>query len=334
MINSRDNSLLSSNIYNPIYIFTMSVLFCSLLLFIERYFGLEWDYHPDARTYIEAPLNKYKTVSLNNLMLGNWFYVLVSYLNNSINQIIIFNVLIYSITNVGIANFFYKHSASHQSQIALFLFLLIIFNPYRMHLAVSVLKDTIIIFGMVYFLISKRFSWVYFLISFFVSLRSAIYLIALLKKRNFIVLGLSIILFVLYYKGIDFLTFLITPEFQFDMRIRDFDKVPNFYEYGTLGVVLRIITWPFFYLTGVFILFSPSPAYIPIAIGSIVLQIWHLVQYKKITLYFQIYLAMAVLALLVSGFTSYVRYALPLITILPILIFKKHELSDEKFKNS
>jgi|TARA_B110000467_G_C17851421_1_gene230011 hypothetical protein len=43
---------------------------------------------------------------------------------------------------------------------------------------------------------------------------------------------------------------------------------------------------------------------------------------------------MAVLALLVSGFTSYVRYALPLITILPILIFKKHELSDEKFKNS
>ena len=62
MINYRDNSLSSSNIYNPIYIFTMSVLFCSLLLFIERYFGLEWDYHPDASTYIESPLNKYKTV--------------------------------------------------------------------------------------------------------------------------------------------------------------------------------------------------------------------------------------------------------------------------------
>ena len=324
------NLLTSSNVYNPIIIFVISVLFCLLLLFIERYLGIEWDFHPDARTYIESPPGKYKDINLNNIMLGHWFYVVVTFFDNNIDKVIAINVLIYSFTNVGIATFFYKHAPTRQKKLVLFLFLLVIFNPYRVHLAIHVLKDTIIIFGMVYFLISKRFSWGFFLISFLVSLRSAIYLIAIIGKRNFVLVFVVILLFLFYYKGVDGLLFLLSPEFQFDMKVRDFDKVPNFYELGTIGVILRVIIWPFFYLTGVFIFFSPSLMYLPIAIGSFFLQIWHLTQFKKFTFYFQIYLALGVIAFMVSSFTSYIRYALPLITILPIIIIKKDFLHYEK----
>jgi len=334
MSHSSFNLISTTNIYKPIYIFTISVLACILLLTLERIFGIQWDYHPDARTYIESPLNKYKEVGLKNLMVGNWFYIIVSYLDNSADKVIALNILIYSITNVGIANFFYRHVAKHQKKIILFLFLLVIFNPYRIHLAVQVLKDTIIIFGVVYFLISKRFSWLFFIVSFFVSLRSAIYLTAIIKRKNFIIILALITAFLLFYKGLDGILIIFSSEFQFDMTIRDFDKVPNFYEYGTFGVLLRTILWPFFYLTGVFIIFSPNIAFVPIAIGSICLQIWHIAQYKKMAMYFQIYLGMAVMAFLVSGFTSYIRYTLPLITILPILVFKRDELRYENLKES
>jgi hypothetical protein len=337
MSRSIVNLLTSSNIYNPIFIFTISVLFCFVLLFVERYLGIEWDFHPDARTYIESPVDKYKTISFSNLMIGNYFYVLVTFLNNSIGKVILFNILIYSVTNVALANFYYKNASYDQKKIVLFLFLLVIFNPYRLHIATHVLKDTIIIFGMVYFVISKRFSWAYFMISFLVSFRSAIYLFAILGKRNFIIVLSLIISFLLWNKGLNGMLSLFSSEFQFDMTIRDFDKVPNFFEFGTPGVILRIIIWPFFYLTGIFIFFSPSVMFLPIAIGSFFLQIWHLMQYKKFTLYFQIYLAMGVMAFMVSGFTSYIRYTLPLLTILPILIMKRDVLHYEKlrkFKNS
>ena len=90
------------------------------MLFLERYLGIEWDFHPDARTYIESPAEKYKDISFGNLMIGNYFYVLVTLLNNSIGKVILFNIIIYSITNVALANFYYKHASFNQKKIVLF----------------------------------------------------------------------------------------------------------------------------------------------------------------------------------------------------------------------
>jgi len=297
---------------------------------MERSVGIEWDFHPDARTYIELSPGSFSFLGLDNMMLGSWFYVTVDFFNGNIGILIALNILIYSITNVCIANFFYTNTGVNQKKIVLLLFLLVIFNPYRIHLAVQVLKDTIIIFGIVCFFIGKRFSWLYFMISFFYSLRSSIYLIALIKKRNFIIISLLISLFLYWYIGLDGVLSLLSTEGQVNMTFREFDSVPNFFEFGYLGAILRAIIWPFFYLTGVFILFSPSIMYLPIAAGSFFLQIWHLKQYKKHTLYFQVYLAMGVMAFMVSGFTSYIRYTLPLITILPILVIKRDMLHYEK----
>lgn len=328
------NLIVSSNVYNPIFIFTLSALFCILMLILERSVGIEWDFHPDARTYIELSPGSFSRLGLDDLMLGKWFYVTVDFFKNHVDTIIAFNILIYSITNVGIATFFYKYTGFYQKKIVLLLFLLVIFNPYRIHLAVQVLKDTIIIFGIVYFLIGKRFSWLYFTISFLFSLRSAMYLIAIIRKRNFIIVLLLISLFLLWYMGPNGILLILSTEAQVNMTFREFDSVPNFFEFGVLGAAIRAVLWPFFYLTGVFIFFSPSVMYLPIAIGSFFLQIWHLMQYKKYAFYFQIYLAMGLMAFMVSGFTSYIRYTLPLITMLPILVIKRDMLYYDKLKKN
>ena len=44
---------LVSFIYRPWAMFCLSILACVSILIIERFLGIEWDFHPDANTYIE-----------------------------------------------------------------------------------------------------------------------------------------------------------------------------------------------------------------------------------------------------------------------------------------
>jgi len=259
---------------------------------------------------------------------GAFFYVIVDFFNSDISSIIALNIAVYSITNVAIANIFYRSVGGGVKNIVLVLFLFVIFNPYRIHLSVHVLKDTIIIFGMVYFLIGRGASWLYFVLSYFVSVRSMIYLIAIFNKRNAVFVLLPIVLFLSLQP--DLLLSILSTKDQVDMTFREFDRVPNFFEFGVAGAILRAIIWPFLYLTGMFVLLSPTVMYLPIAIGSLFLQLWHFKQYRKYALYFQVYLAMGVMAFMVSGFTSYIRYTLPLITILPILVIRRNVMRFEK----
>jgi hypothetical protein len=70
--------------------------------------------------------------------------------------------------------------------------------------------------------------------------------------------------------------------------------------------------------------------YLPIAAASFFLQFWHFKQYGRLALYLQVYLSMSILAFMISGFTSFIRYALPLLTILPILVIKRNIIHYEK----
>jgi hypothetical protein len=316
------------SLYSPFLIFLLSILACLFVLSIEKLVGIGWDFHPDANTYIVTSNGAASNFSIQDY-LGNFFYVLVDLLNSEVWLLITFNIFIYSITNVALANFFKKKTGFHNKQIWI-LFLLVIFNPYRTHLSVHVLKDTLIIFGMVYFFTSNRiYSWIFLLLSYSVSQRMVIYLMALINKRNLIILMVPMVFFI-SIQSEGFLSSVLSTRDQVDMTFRDFDKIPNFFELGTLGAIIRAIVWPFLYLTGVFFLLSPTIMYLPIAIGSFFLQFWHFKQYGKPTLYFQVYLAMGILAFMVSGFTSFIRYTLPLLTILPILIIKKNMIYHEK----
>ena len=52
-----------------------------------------------------------------------------------------------------------------------------------------------------------------------------------------------------------FFSAILNTQNQVDMTFREFDNVPNFFQYGVLGAVFRAIIWPFLFLTGLFILF-------------------------------------------------------------------------------
>jgi len=106
------------------------------------------------------------------------------------------------------------------------------------------------------------------------------------------------------------------------MNFREYDLIPNFLEYESLGPFLRFIIWPFFSLTGLFIVFTPYSLFMPVAYGSFVLQYWCFKQYGRFASYLPVYVSMGAVAFMVSGFTSYTRYVMPLLTILPILIIK------------
>jgi hypothetical protein len=317
--------------YNPFLIFFLSILACLFVLSVERLIGMEWDFHPDANTYIVYSSGTIDSFSIQNYF-GGFFYILVDMMNSQIWLIITFNIFIYSITNVALANFFKKNAGLHKKQIWI-LFLLVIFNPYRTHLSVQVLKDTLIIFSLVYFFTAHRiYSWIFLLVAYSVSVRAVIYLTALLNKKNLIILIIPMVIFLLIQPE-DFLPRVLSATDQVDMTFRGFDKVPNFFEFGLLGAIIRAIVWPFLFLTGLFFLISPALLYLPVAVGSIFLQFWSFKQYGRPALYLQVYLAMGILAFMVSGFTSFIRYTLPLLTILPILVIQKNNKQRKLYSN-
>jgi hypothetical protein len=154
-------------------------------------------------------------------------------------------------------------------------------------------------------------------------------LIALISKNNLIFVTIFAISFIVIQPE-DAILSILNVQDQVDMRFRDFDQVPSFYEFGLLGAFIRAIVWPFLYLTGAFFLLSPSIMYLPIAVGGLFLQLWHFKGYRRPALYFKVYLSMSVIAFLMPGFTSFIRYALPLLTVLPILIIKEKITNYEK----
>ena len=312
------------HLYNPFVIFSLSILACLFVLSIERLAGLEWDFHPDANTYIANSVGT-KSYPLKNY-IGSLFYILVDLMNSKVWLVVTFNIFIYSITNIALANFFKRHTGLLSKQI-LVLFLLVIFNPYRTHLSVYVLKDTLIIFSMVYFFTSNRiYSWIFILLSYSLTNRTLIYLFTIINKKNLVIILLFMLVFI-SLQSQEFLYSVLSAKDQGDMTFRSFDKVPNFLEFGLLlGATIRAIVWPFLFLTGTFFLLSPTIMYLPIAVGSFFLQLWHFRQYGSLALYFQAYLVISILAFLVSGFTSFIRYALPVITIIPILALKNKKL--------
>ena len=319
------------SLYSRYSIFLLSILASLFVLTVERLAGIGWDFHPDASTYITLSSGTASNFNFSSLLESHFssFYVLVDLLGSQVWLVITLNIFFYAATNVALMSFFRKHIGPYKKQVGI-LFFLIVFNPYRTHLSVHVLKDTLIIFGMVYFFTSSRiYSWLFLLLSYSVSIRTIIYLVSVFNKRNLIFITIPIIFFLLMQSE-GFLHSILSTENQVDMTFREFDKVPNFFEFGIFGAIARAIIWPFLYLTGIFVLLSPTIMYLPIAISSFFLQFWHMKQYGGMALYFQVYLAMAILAFMVSGFTSFIRYSLPLVTILPILVIKNNTTHYEK----
>jgi len=287
--------------------------------------GIDWDFHPDAYVYVidfDAYAQGWETIP-NNLYfhISKWF-------KGSAWLLIELNILVFALTNsIGVRWIIERSKALRLSKkTAASLILLFILQPYRAHLAVHVLKDTLIIAALLFFiLMTVRKSFWAFVLLIMLRLSSVVYVIATLRRRVMAVVFLAMFtgLLIMPTELLEFLT----ARNEAEMGGREFNSVPSFSGYGIAGTFIRALVWPILLLTGSFLALSPSVFYIPLAAE---LTLGRLLQWKIRIGSFAIVsvaLSLAVVASLITSFTAFIRYAYPLVALMPFLMLLRHEES-------
>ena len=304
------------------WVVLLSFLTSAVLLGIERAVGIGWDFHPDSVTYATTSGDVYESILDNWFgLFNNGYYVVAYLLGESIVAITLMNMLVFALTN----GFIYKliREKSHYPVTAA-LMLLLLLNPYRVHLSTTLLKETLIIFLLILIVSSTNTARVFPIVGMFIlRIASPLYLIVLIPRRWLFYGFLAVCLITAFYW--DAALGRILEFNEQEMRLRDFDTIPTFQEYGFLGAILRGIVWSLFAVSGLFALVSPAPAYVPLAVGSIMT----LVFLKKATGSFKIPLQLLVVTslfgVMVTGFTAYIRYIYPVLIAWPLIALMKND---------
>ncbi len=302
-------------------IYILSLLLLILVSYLEAFFGINWDFHPDSVYYIENSVDIASGLNYENLA-NNLYYYIVYLLNSNITSLIILNSILYIATNGIIYNEYIRNNLKY-TKIEILLITLIILNPYRVHLAIHILKDTLIIF--VYILAAVgtlKFKLPAFVLIILLRIGSIVYFLAFIfRKMNAkLIIFIITLIFIYLYQNYANGSFNLQ---EVDMKFRDFDNIPNFMDQGFIGAILRFITWPLLLISGGFILFMPNILVLPIALSLVLIQIWSIVKFNRLYFNFSIIVTIGVFAFLVTGFTSFIRYTLPIITLIPIFINNK-----------
>lgn len=301
-------------------VFVFSLVASSLMLLIERLVGIDWDFHPDSVTYATLS-NEVASMVLDEgpaAFVNNSYYVLCALLDESVFLITIFNIIVFSATNLIIYKLASKpdwHKCTSLQMVAVISLLL--FNPYRLHLSTTLLKDTLIIFLLVWSVQSYSKSTLGFFVMPLFRAAGVLYYSLFINKR-------------LYRAGVAFLmlAFLMLPDFFVnqieifnanEMQFREFDTIPTFQEYGLLGSFLRALTWPLLFCTGLFAVLSPSLPYIMVALGIWLTLIYIYYTNTKLSDFGRIYLILFAFGIMVTGYSSYIRYVYPLVVVMPLL---------------
>lgn len=310
-----------------IFIFLLSLLASIFLLLAERSFGIDWDFHVDAQTYANDSLlissGIFEDRGFISLIGSSYYFLVANLFKQNIQVITCFNMIIYSFTNVLIYDFFrFRVKRFITDNLSLILLFLYLFNPYRLHLSTTILKETLITFLTTLIFFQTILTPIITLS--LISLRTAgtIYLLAFLGKKKVILITFLFFAILFMFSEIQVLV-LDRIEFANATNIiaREADSIPNWTELGIFGSLLRGIIWPFLALTGLFILISPSGFLLPIAIGSLI-NILILIKCKKgfspFTL--SLYLSIGLIAINAPGFFAFVRYSYPLLSLAPLFL--------------
>jgi len=330
-------------------IFLMSIGVCLALYQIEIFLN-KTNYHPDSYTYLTPKLEYieyFTTFSIKNLFFIFYYhlgYYLISYIVNYQELILIsFNIFLYSITNVLIFIFFIPFL---KKKFHLLLLLLVLFTPFRTHLAIHVLKETILIFLLflpIYFL-SIRSLFVISLLGFFFRSVFLLYLFIFfdlkkikelfflsysnIKKIFFLILFFIILYFFLsfYFLHGSFIIELLNIYNDWGnsfMGGREYDNIPNF------GVYFRALLWPILFLFGGFIFFSKSYLFHILAIEIIILHFITYIFCRKIIINLSLVFLLILIASYTTSFTSFFRYCyLPFFISCLVTIFKLKKNED------
>ena len=303
------------------FIFCSSILLSLTLLILERSIGIDWDYHPDSVTYRTVSTEVFYSLYERGILafINGGYYAVVHMLNQNIFLVTAMNIILYAFTNVIIAKIHWDSRKFKIISIVLFLLLL---NPYRVHLSTTMLKDTLVIFLLVLCIFKFKYFFIFSIPLLFTRIVSLIYFITKFN-RLFLISGflLALILFYLYPNiFIDRLD----ASSSVNLNARDFDTIPTFQEYGNIGNFIRALVWPALALTGIFGLLSPSFAFIMVSLGIFMNFAYLYLTIKKFPISLNIFIPISIIAILAPGFTSFIRYAYPILTIAPLIILMKY----------
>ena len=312
-----------------------------IILFIERKNNIQIDFHPDVTEYFEKADEEILKLFIENpfQFLGKFYYVLVSYFIDNTEFLIILNILAYSLTNyilyLVIKNIFRKKNFLYSIFI-----LIVIFNPYRAHLALHPLKDTLIILSLVFSFFSSSIviNFIFIFLGFMLRLSFYVYLpiffVSIKKKLFFFIFTFLFSIIFFYFSSVMF----DAIQNMADMTNRSFDNVYNFINFDfPFAQILRGITWPVIRITGLAVLFHPF--YFLFLLQSVALMYIIYVNRRYVD-YRVIFFILPLIALAVvsSGYNTYLRYSEPLITIfsfwlaaLPTKYVKNFKVKKKKY---
>ncbi len=293
-------------------IFMASIGIALALLIVERMVGIGWDYHPDAVTYVKTYNNVISNIinSHGRDLLTQLYFVFSWLLGGNVTALISVNIAVYALTNCIMYDWLRKFSLSKIDYVCL---LLIIFLPYRMHLAVHVLKDTFLIAFLVMAIIGFRF---FIFPAILMSVRSVFYFPSFLKYRGAFLCLIGFVAALILFDGLREWVIAMSNN---DFRFRAYDAVPTFSDIAN-GSFIRAFTWPLLFLTGGFIFLSPGTLMLPLALGQFLAQIAVFKLFKKPIFSLGLYLSIAFMAFISPGFTTFFRYSIPIFVLFPLIL--------------
>lgn len=311
-----------------IYIFAFSWLISLTALFLERLAGIEWSFHPDAVTYV----SEYESYTSSFLNIPNNLYFFISkWLSGSHTLLIVINTFAYALTNVigGAYISHYGKKSNFSNKRIFVIFLVFLLQPYRLHLSVHVLKDTLIILMLILSITwGLGRAWAAFVLLLSLRLSAIIYFVGLLPRFVTICI-LCIFTIIVLAQHQEILEFIVIRN-EVDMGGRNFQTLSNFSEYGLKGVLLRVVLWPILLVSGLFWLISPAFALFPVALEMFISRLI-LARIAKLGLkWVPILASLAIIATLVNSYTAYIRYAYPIVCLLPLIALRFKAKQNEK----
>ncbi len=304
-------------------IFFISLCASIIALCAERMLGIDWDYHVDAQTYIYSSEQIWNDVLEMGLgaSLNAGYYFISNLFGQSVMLLTTLSFFSYAATNQLIYNI-HSRFINKRNDFSLLL-LLILFNPYRLHLSTTILKDNLIILLLSIVTFNFRKYYVAFVALVFLRIASIFYFI-LFTKRSYLLM-LSMLGVIIYFFAPEYFDSRLQDSVDVNLHSRDFDTIPTFQEYGLAGNYIRGIVWAILSVTGLFAIMSFAPEFLFVSIGIIATYVYWVKASRKLIPSSQVFISLFIFAILAPGFTSYIRYVLPILTLYPFIYLMRNE---------
>ncbi len=338
-------------------IFILSFIICLSFYLFEGILGIDRFYHPDSSHY----LKQIGTFSLAEflesplILVRSGYYIVTDLLYNNYYLLILLNFIIYSFTNVLIFQKVYKKYFKTLSNTKLFfLFYLFFLDPYRLHLASHILKETILIFIIIGIVLhnSKIIKFVFILCLEIFRKNSWIYLLIFitfsnikenLKKKfvlrlliSFLVLLITFILLnensINLIKNIyNFIELKLRWQYVKVFPVRSYDHVSQFKDYGfPIGFILKNLTWPIMLISGFFMFFVSSLLFKFLGIIILFNNLLVYIITKKTFISLGLFTILIMISVYTASYTAMFRYSYVAIYASLIYFFLNLKINNNK----